>query len=289
MPPDTIATALSEQLSTVSIMEKLEAEGLKLLISLGSKLLIALVILVIGFWVARRLVKVANKILVAREVDETLRPFLRSTVSFLLKAVVIVIAISTMGVEMTSIIAILGSIGLAIGLALQGSLANFAGGILILTLKPIKKGELIEAQGTKGRVEEINVMNTVVLTLDNKTVFLPNGPLAGGSITNYTRQNVRRVDITFSISYQDDFEQAKSIILSLANASAFTLQEPQPPFVRVNALSDSSVDIIARIWTQTETYFDLYHDMIEQVKTTFEAQGITIPYPQRDVHMLPSK
>lgn len=291
MPPETVENAAAAA-ESVDLAEQLKAEGLQLLISFGTKLLIATLIVVIGFWIARRLVKLVNKILVAREVDETTRPFLRSSASFLFKAIVLVIAVSTMGVETTSIVAVLGSIGLAIGLALQGSLGNFAGGILILTLKPFKKGEVIEAQGIAGKVEEISVMNTMVLTFDNKTVFLPNGPLAGGTIVNYTRQKLRRVDLKFGISYHDDVEKARKIILDLANAHEFTVTEPEAPlapFVRVNNLGDSSVDFVVRIWAKNENYFPLYFDMIESVKREFEAQGITIPFPQRDVHLFPEK
>jgi small conductance mechanosensitive channel len=291
MPPDSVGNSTAVA-PGVSLIDQLQAEGLQLLISFATKVVIAAIIILIGFWIAGRLVKVVNRLLVAREVDETIRPFLRSSASFLFKAIVLIIAVSTMGVETTSIVAVLGSMGLAIGLALQGSLGNFAGGILILTLKPIKKGEVIEAQGIAGKVEEISVMNTTVLTFDNKTVFLPNGPLAGGAITNYTRQNTRRVDLKFGIGYQDDVEKARKIILDLANASPYTIKMPEAPidpFVRVTNLGDSSVDFVVRIWTLNENYFPLYFDMIEGVKREFDAQGVSIPYPQRDIHLFQEK
>lgn len=292
MEPQTVGNTAKTAVESIDFITELKAEGLHMIISFTTKLVIAALIIVIGFWIARRLVKLIGRILVAREVDETMQPFLRSTASIFFKVIVLIIAVATMGVETTSIIAVLGSIGLAIGLALQGSLGNFAGGILILTIKPFKKGEVIEAQGIAGKVEEISVMNTTILTFDNKTIFLPNGPLAGGAITNFTRQKLRRVDLKFSISYGDDFEKARKIILDLANASTYTLQEPEAPlgpFVRVNALGESSVDFAARIWTHNEDYFPLYFDMIEGVKREFNKQGISIPFPQRDIRLFQEK
>jgi small conductance mechanosensitive channel len=274
--------AAGESLNT---LDKLQKDGLDLAISFGTKLLIALAIIIIGFWITKRVVKLITKVMQARNVDETLRPFARSTVNFLLKAVVLIVAISTMGVEMTSIIAILGSIGLAIGLALQGSLANFAGGILVLTLKPFKKGDFIEAQGVSGFVEEISIISTTILTLDFKTVYIPNGPLAGGTITNFTKEETRRVDLAFGIGYGDDIDKARSIIYELAVNFDKVLDKPAPPFVKVVNLGDSSVDFTVRLWAHKDHYWDVYFYMIENVKKEFDRQGVSIPFPQRDVHL----
>ncbi|MEM6272454.1 MAG: mechanosensitive ion channel domain-containing protein [Bacteroidota bacterium] len=274
--------AAAESLST---LEKLQNDGLDLAINFGTKLLIALVIIIIGFWITRRVVKLVDRVLTARKVDETLRPFARSSVNFLMRAMVLIVAISTMGVEMTSIIAVLGSIGLAIGLALQGSLANFAGGVLVLTLKPFKKGDFIEAQGVAGFVEEISIISTTVITLDFKTVYIPNGPLAGGTITNFTKQDVRRVDLTFGIGYSDDIDKARSIIFEIAMNFDKVLFEPAKPFIQVVNLGDSSVDFTVRLWAHKDHYWDVYFHMLEEVKKQFDAQGVSIPFPQRDIHL----
>lgn len=278
----TAAGSAKESLDTLA---QLQEDGIGIMISFGTKLLIALTILIIGFWITRRIVKLASRAMEARNTDETLRPFLRSALNFTLKALILIIAISTMGVEMTSIIAVLGSVGLAVGLALQGSLANFAGGILVLTLKPFKKGDFITAQGVSGTVQEINVISTTLLTLDHKTVFVPNGPLASGTITNLTRGDSRRVDLTFGIGYSDDIDKAQDIMYKLALNYEHTLKDPEPPFVRVVNLGDSSVDFTVRIWTKNEHYWDVYFYMIENVKKAFDAQGVSIPFPQQDVHM----
>jgi small conductance mechanosensitive channel len=206
-----------------------------------------------------------------------------------MRAMVLIIAFSTMGVEMTSIIAILGSVGIAIGLALQGSLANFAGGILVLTLKPFKVGDFIEAQGVMGTVEEISIISTTITTLDFKTVYIPNGPLAGGTITNMTKQEERRVDLTFGISYGDNIDKARDIIMSLATNYDRILTVPAAPFIRVLNLGDSSVDLTVRLWAHRDHYWDVYFYMTEHVKKEFDKQGITIPFPQRDVHMFQPK
>ncbi|HHG83903.1 MAG TPA: mechanosensitive ion channel [Bacteroidetes bacterium] len=282
---NTAAAAANSAGESLDTLAQLKADGLDILITFGTKLLIALAIIIIGFWITKRIVKLASRAMKARKVDETLHPFLRSSLNFLMRGLILIIAMSTMGMEMTSLIAVLGSIGLAVGLALQGSLANFAGGILILTLKPIRKGDFIEAQGVSGTVQEVNVISTTLLTLDFKTVFVPNGPLASGTITNYTRDEVRRVDLTFGIGYGDDIEKAKGIITDIATNFELTLNSPDAPFVRVVNLGDSSVDFTVRIWTKNENYWDVYFHMIENVKKAFDAQGISIPFPQRDVHL----
>jgi small conductance mechanosensitive channel len=224
-----------------------------------------------------------------RNVDSTLRPFIGSSINFLMRAMVLIIAFSTMGVEMTSIIAILGSVGIAIGLALQGSLANFAGGILVLTLKPFKVGDFIEAQGVMGTVDEISIISTTITTLDFKTVYIPNGPLAGGTITNMTKRDVRRVDLSFGIGYGDNIDKARGIINELAVNFEHTLNEPAPPFIMIESPGDSSVNFTVRIWAPKDKYWDVYFFMMEHVKKQFDAQGVTIPFPQRDVHLFQPK
>ena len=254
----------------------------------GIKLLIGLAIIIFGFLIVGQLAGAFKRVLYKRGVDDTLTPFLTSTVKYLLYALVVIIAASTMGLEMTSIVGVVASLGLAIGLALQGALSNFAGGVLIMILKPFKKGDFITAQGETGSVVDINIVSTTLLTLDFKTVFIPNGPLAGGNITNYTREEVRRCDLTFGIGYSDDIEKARKIILDLANKYEFVLnktQAPDDPFVRVVELGDSSVNFTCRLWCRNEHYWDVYFHMLEEVKKTFDKEGVSIPFPQMDVHL----
>lgn len=252
--------------------------------SAGEKLVIGLLVLIIGMWLSSRMTKLFSKFMEKRDFDPTLRPFLRTFMSFGLKILVIVIVISTMGVEMTSIIAVLGSIGLAIGLALQGSLSNVAGGVMLLLLKPFQKGDLIKAQGETGVVQEISIISTKIKTLDNQMVFIPNGPLASGTITNVTHEPIRRVDITFGISYTDDYNKARNIILKIIEETPQVIKDPLP-LVRMNALADSSVNIATRAWCNTEDYWDVFFHLMETVKATFDKEGISIPFPQRDVHI----
>lgn len=249
------------------------------------KLLIGLAIIIIGFMVAGQFVRLLNQVLKRRNVDETLRPFLRNVLKYLLYGLVIIIAASTMGLEMTSIVGVVASLGLAIGLALQGALANFAGGVLIMILKPFKVGDFIEAQGHSGHVKEVNVVSTSLLTLDFKTVYIPNGPLAGGSITNYTKEEVRRCDLTFGVSYDDDIDKVRKIILDTAAKMPKILDKPDAPFVRVINHNSSSVDFTCRLWCKVPDYWDVYFFMMEEVKKAFDANDITIPFPQMDVHM----
>ena len=257
----------------------------------GIKLLIGLAVIVFGFLIVGQVASAFRRLLQKRGVDDTLAPFLTSTLKYILYALVVIIAASTMGLEMTSIVGVIASLGLAIGLALQGALSNFAGGVLIMILKPFKKGDFITAQGETGTVTDINIVSTTLLTLDFKTVFIPNGPLAGGNITNYTREEIRRCDLTFGIGYGDDIEKARKIILDLANGFDKVLdgtKAPDGPFVRVVELADSSVNFTCRLWTRNEHYWDVYFYMTEEVKKTFDKEGVSIPYPQMDIHLDPA-
>ncbi len=254
------------------------------------KLLIGLAVVVFGFLIVGQLTGAFKRILQKRGVDDTLTPFLTSTIKYILYALVVIIAASTMGLEMTSIVGVIASLGLAIGLALQGALANFAGGVLIMILKPFKKGDYISAQGESGTVVDINIVSTTLLTLEFQTVFIPNGPLAGGNIKNYTREEVRRVDLTFGIGYGDDIEKARKIILDIANAYEHVLDHtkaPDGPFVKVVELGDSSVNFTCRLWAPVPNYWDVYFHMTEEVKKAFDREGVSIPFPQMDVHLNP--
>ncbi len=250
----------------------------------GLKIVYALVTLVVGLMIIKLITKFIDKALVARKVDPTLSPFLRGLTSIGLKAALFISVLTMLGIKTTSFIAVLGAAGLAVGMALQGSLSNFAGGVLILIFKPIKVGDFIKAQGYSGSVSEIGVFCTVLKTPDNKTIILPNGPLAGGSMINYSTEPKRRVDWTFGISYDDDLKKAQKILVDIQNSDKRILSEPAP-FARVSELADSSVNFSVRAWVKAEDYWDVYFDVVEEVKLTFDKEGLNFPYPQQDIHI----
>ncbi|KOF02543.1 mechanosensitive ion channel protein MscS [Roseivirga seohaensis] len=257
-------------------------------VSYGLQVLGALITLIVGVWLIKRLVKLAHKTLIKRETDPILIPTLVGVVKVGLYAVLLFAVVDQIGIETASFLAVFGAAGLAIGLALQGSLANFAGGILVLTLKPFKAGDYVEIDGTGGSVNGVSIMNTVLKTPDNKTIFLPNGKVAGANIVNFSMEENRRWDKVFGIGYGDDFEKAKAIILKIIENDSRFLKEPAP-MVRVGNLGDSSVDITVRAWVATPEYWNVNWDMIEKVKKAFDAEGISIPFPQRDVHIFNEK
>jgi small conductance mechanosensitive channel len=217
-----------------------------------------------------------------KKVDESLRPFFRTLLSIVLKVLLLISVMGMIGIEMTSFIALLGAVGISIGMALSGSLQHFAGGVLLLIYKPFSKGDFIEAQGQKGTVKELRIFNTVINTLDNKKVFIPNGPLSTGTIVNYSSESTRRIDTVYSISYSDDIDNAKAIIFKIINANNKILAEPAP-VVGVIALADSSVNIESRVWVSSPDYLEVFFYMFEAVKKGFDKEGITIPFPQMDV------
>ena len=250
----------------------------------GLKLLAGLLVLIIGWMVIKRMVKVVDRMMVRRGVDETLRPFFRTLTGTLLKVAIVISALSIMGIEMTSFVAILGAAGLAVGMALSGTLQNFAGGVIILILRPFKKGDFVEAQGYTGVVDEIQIFHSILKTPDNKTVILPNGPLSTGSLINYTEEKTRRVDFTFGIAYGDDTEQARIVLMQLINADERILKDPEPN-VFVGALADSSVNMTVRVWCKTEDYWNVFFALNEQVYKVFPNSNLNFPFPQMDVHV----
>jgi len=254
-------------------------------ITYGTKLVLAIIVLLIGLWLIKRIVKVVDAGMVAKNVEVTLRQFLLNFISLILKAVLLVIFASMVGVETASLIALLGAAGLAIGLALQGSLANFAGGILILFFKPFKVDDVIEVQGYVGKVVEIQIFNTVLLTLDNQRVIIPNGLLSNGCVKNLFAEETRRVDLMFGISYDDDLLKAKAIIKAVMDANELILKDPGAD-IFIAAHADSSINIAVRPWAKSENYWPVYFGMMEEVKLAFDRENITIPYPQRDVHVI---
>lgn len=254
----------------------------------GLQFIGAIITLIIGSWVIKRLVRVFEKTLNKRGIDPTLIPTLKGVIKMFLYVALIMAIISQVGIETSGFLAIFGAAGLAIGLSLQGSLSNFAGGILILTIKPFKAGDFVTINGESGTVHAVTIINTVLKTVDNKTIYLPNGAVAGANITNFTEEDTRRWDKVFGIGYGDDFDKAKQIISDFLQADERVIKDPEP-FIRVGNLGDSSVDITVRAWVKKEDYWPLNFDMIEKVKKEFDKQGISIPFPQRDVHIFNEK
>lgn len=250
----------------------------------GPKLLFAVITLLVGLWVIRIIMSGFRRAMQRSKLEASLEKFLASLVSIILKVLLFISVISMLGVETTSFIAILGAAGLAVGLALQGSLANFAGGVLILLFKPYKVGDFVDAQGVMGTVREIQVFNTVLKTPDNKTIIVPNGAISNGIITNFSTEETRRVDMTFGIGYSDDIDKAKSVLNKLIEDEARILDDPAPVVV-LSELGDSSVNFTVRAWCNAGDYWGIYFDMQERVKKAFDENGISIPFPQRDIHV----
>lgn len=248
------------------------------------RIAIACVIFYVGRWIVRRLTTVIHKIFVKRDVEASLATFLLSLVNISMTFILIIIVISFLGIDTTSFIAIFASAGLAVGMALSGTLQNFAGGVLVLLLKPYRVGDFIEAQGQTGTVKAITLFSTVLATPDNKNIILPNGGMSTGIINNYSKENIRRVDWIFGIAYGDDYDKAKATIASLLEADDRVMKDPAY-FIALGALADSSVNITVRAWVASEDYWGVFFDMNEKVYKTFPKEGLNIPFPQMDVHL----
>ena len=242
----------------------------------GAKVLVAAIILIIGLWVIKRLVNFIDREMVTHHVDPSLRPFLRNLLNVTLKILLIIVVISQLGMEMTSVFAVLGSAGLAIGLALQGSLANFAGGVLILALKPFRIGDYIEAQGVSGSVYLINILNTVIKTPENKTIYIPNGPLANSTIVNYDVEANRLADVRVLIHYGNDVAKAKDLIKQLIAKDTRILTSPEPQVVTEN--TDFGINIFTRVWAEKANVGPIINDFQDWIRGEFERNGITIAY-----------
>ncbi len=250
----------------------------------GLKLIGAIVVLIVGLWVIKAIMKGIRKTMEKRDMDESLKPFLLSMISMLLKIMLVISVLTMLGIQMTSFIAILGAAGLAVGMALSGTLQNFAGGVMILIFKPFKVGDFIEAQGYMGAVKEIQIFITILTTPDNKTVVIPNGGLSTGSLINYSAEPTRRVDWSFGIAYGDDFDKAKDVILNMLKTDERILTDPEP-FVALGEMADSSVNITTRAWVKGEDYWGVFFDMNEKYYKEADKHGLSIPFPQLDVHM----
>lgn len=283
---DSVKTTFAEKLAVLSHMsgEDLIKTVTSGVVNIALKILIALVIFWIGRWLIRRVRKIMNRIMTKREVDVSLRAFLMSLVNITLMLFLIIIIIGILGIDTTSFIALFASAGLAIGMALSGTLQNFAGGVMILLFRPFRVGDYIEAQGQAGTVKEIQLIHTVLNTVDNKTILLPNGPVSTGIINNYSREPRRRVDWTFGIAYGDDYDLARATIAELLAADERVAREPAP-FIALTALADSSVNIVVRAWVDSPEYWNVFFDMNEKVYKTFSQKGLNIPFPQMDVHL----
>ncbi|WP_298508664.1 mechanosensitive ion channel domain-containing protein [uncultured Kordia sp.] len=250
----------------------------KIIVDYGLKIVAALAILIIGLFIIKMIVRLSRKIMKKRGIDATLQKFLGSLLGWTLKILLFVIVASQLGIETTSFAAVIGAAGLAIGLALQGSLSNFAGGVLIMIFKPYKIGDLIEAQGIVGVVKEIQIFTTHLNTPENKLAIIPNGAMSNGNIVNYSAEGVLRIDHVIGVSYDSDIKQTKDVLMKVLTDHPKVLKDPAPT-INVSELADSSVNFAVRPWANAEHYWDVYFDVLEHTKIALDAAGIEIPYP----------
>jgi small conductance mechanosensitive channel len=251
----------------------------------GVKIIAAIVIFIIGKWLAGKLSRAVGNAMRRADTDEMLVKFVINLAYAGLLAFVILAALAQLGIQTTSFIAVLGAAGLAVGLALQGSLSNFAAGVMLIVFRPFKVGDFIEAAGTAGVVEEIMIFSTKLKSPDNKQLYVPNGSILSGTITNYSAKNQRRVDMVFGCSYGDDIKKAKALLEEIVKANALVLDDPAPT-IGVLELADNSVNFAVRPWVNTPDYWDAYFQITEAVKQRFDEAGLSIPFPQRDVHLI---
>ncbi len=251
----------------------------------GVNFIAAIAIFFLGKWIVAIVTGIIEKLMVKANVEETLVSFVKNLSYYMLLAVVIVAALNKMGVQTTSIVAVIGAATLAIGLALQGSLANFAAGVMIIIFHPFKVGDFVEAGGTSGIIKEVQIFNTIMTTPDNKKIIMPNSKITTDKITNYSDSSERRVDLVFGISYDDDIKLAKEVLNKMVSSDPRILSEPAPQ-IAVSELGDSSVNLVCRPWVKPDVYWDVYFDLLERGKIELEANGLSIPYPQRDIHVL---
>lgn len=263
-----------------NIKQFLMTEGL----DWGLNILAALAIFVIGRWLARRVVGLGRRAMRKAKVDATLSSFISNILYVLLIGFVLIAALSKLGVETTSLAAIFAAAGLAIGLALQGSLANLAAGVMIIVFRPLKAGDYVEAGGVAGTVEDVDIFTTTLATPDNREVIVPNGSIISGTITNYSARATRRLDIVVGISYSDDIRHAKRVLQEILDEEKRLLSEPAP-VIAVSELAESSINLVVRPWVKTPEYWDIRFDLLERIKQRFDEEGISIPFPQRQVHV----
>lgn len=248
------------------------------------KIVAAIIILLIGKWVSRKISRLVSKLLHKNNIDVTLINFLENIVYYTLLVVVAIAALGQLGINTTSFLTIVGAAGLAIGLALKDSLSNFASGVMLILFRPFRIGDVVNAGGVLGKVDSITIFNTVLNTPDNQRVIVPNSSITSGVITNITANPTRRVDLVMGIGYDDDIKKAKGIMEQIIKDDDRILTDPAPT-IAVSELADSSVNFVVRPWVKTDDYWNVYFDLTEKIKTTFDKEGISIPYPQQDVHM----
>ena len=269
-------------------MEGLVSKIWELLTIYGLKVIAAVVVFVVGRWIAKGLTKFAENVMNKKQVDPTIVSFVANMTYIALLVFVVLAALGQLGIQTTSFIAVIGAAGLAIGLALQGSLANFAAGFLMLIFRPFKVGDYIEGAGTAGTVEAIQIFTTQLRTPDNKTVIIPNGALTADNIINYSTKGTRRIDLVFGIGYGDDIDHAKTVIMEVLDKEERILEDPATT-IGVIELADSSVNFAVRPWVRADDYWSVYFNLTENIKKSFDSRGISIPFPQRDVHMYEHK
>jgi small conductance mechanosensitive channel len=269
-------------------MENLLPRIIEFLTIYGIKVIAAIAVFIIGRWVARALTNLVKKVMEKRKVDATLISFTANLAYIGLLVFVIIAALGQLGIQTTSFIAVIGAAGLAIGLALQGSLSNFAAGFLMIIFRPFNVGDFIEGAGVAGTVEEIQIFTTTLKTPDNKTAIIPNAGLTSGNIINWTVKGTRRVDLVMGIGYDDDIDKAKKIMADVVSSDDRVLKDPAPQIAMIE-LADSSVNFIVRPWVKAGDYWGVYCDLTEKIKKAFDAEGINIPYPQQDVHLYEHK
>tara|TARA_R110000868_G_scaffold166550_5_gene400578 strand:- start:2044 stop:2859 length:816 start_codon:yes stop_codon:yes gene_type:complete len=262
-------------------LENIDTEKwLQLTLDYGLKIIGAILIWIIGSWVIKNLLKAFRKIMAKGDYDVSLQKFLANLIKWVLKIVLIIVVLGTMGIETTSLAAVVAAAGLAIGLALQGSLGNFAGGVLIMIFKPFKIGDLIEAQGEMGVVKQIEIFTTKLTGLSNREIIIPNGSLSNGNIINYTTEGTRRVDLVIGVGYDSDIKKTKDVLMHVLTSHSKVLKEPAPS-VNVMELADSSINFAVRPWCNAEDYWAVYFGITEHVKEALDAAGIDIPYPHQ--------
>ena len=273
-----------EKLSTTPVSEWLPELVRQYLVPFGIKLVVSIIVLILGRWLIKLAKRWMANGLMSRRGDPTLHKFLSNLISVVLNFILIIFIISILGVNTSSLVALLASAGLAVGMALSGTLQNFAGGVVIMLFRPFKVGDFISAQGQEGVVKEIQIFNTIVLTMDNKVIHIPNGILSTGVMTIFTQEETRRVDWTGANSYGDDYDKAKATLLKLCNEDARIMKDPAP-FVELGQLNDSSVDLKMRVWVKSADYWPVFFSMNEKVYKTLPEEGLHFPFPQVDVHI----
>ncbi len=269
---------------TATPADELIAKFVSLVTSIGLKILLAIVVYIVGQWIIKKLANICTKVFEKRNFDISLSKFIVSLISITLSMCLILTTIGILGINTTSFVAIFASAGLAVGMALSGTLQNFAGGVMVLFLRPYKVGDFIEAQGFTGSVKEISLFNTLLNTPDNKMIIIPNGPISTGVINNYSKESIRRVDWTFGVAYSSDYDFVSSVLTELVSSHELTLKDPAV-FVGLSDFGDSSVNIVVRAWTQSSDYWTLYFDINRSVFIRFKEKGIEFPFPQMDVHV----